>query len=84
MRRVLIGVLTATLIALLSLNWQRAEQRAAQLAKTTAPFDWSGVSSRDLNIAAVSSRLATSESAEPWTASNRLRRPTRPFGTTGT
>jgi hypothetical protein len=38
---------------MLGLNWHRAEDRAAELAKTTAPFDWSGVSSRDLNIAAV-------------------------------
>jgi hypothetical protein len=49
----LIGILTLCLVGLLGFAWRRAEDRAATLSKQTAPFDWSGVSSRDLNIAAV-------------------------------
>lgn len=53
MRRVLIGILTVCLIGVLGFGWWQADNRATELAKTTAPFDWSGVTSRDLNIAAV-------------------------------
>ena len=53
MRRALIGILTLCLIGLLGFGWWRAENRATALSNQTAPFDWSGVSSRDLNIAAV-------------------------------
>lgn len=53
MLRALIGILTACLIGMLAIGWRRAEERATTLSKQIAPFDWSGVSSRDLNIAAV-------------------------------
>jgi hypothetical protein len=52
-RRVLIGVLTVCLLALRGLGWRQQENRATELAKQTAPFDWSGVTSRAVNIAAV-------------------------------
>jgi hypothetical protein len=52
-RRALIGILTVCIMGLLGFNWRRAEQRADEMSKQTAPFDWSGVSSRDLNIAAL-------------------------------
>lgn len=52
-RRFLIGALTVSLIGLLGFAWRRAEGRATTLGAKPAPFDWSGVTSRDLNIAAV-------------------------------
>ena len=52
-RRFFIGALTVSLIGLLGFAWRRAEGRATSLAAKPAPFDWSGVTSRDLNIAAV-------------------------------
>jgi hypothetical protein len=53
MIRRLIDVTAVLLIALLAFAWLRAGDVATQASAAPAPFDWSAVSTRDLDIASV-------------------------------